>query len=100
VRFTPRDEEFRAEVSAWLNANLTGEFGPTLLACGELAMEVPGAWSMVARGAPHDPDEWQRLFLSSRAETIYGGSEEIQHDIIATRALGLRREQPPGRERR
>src|SRR5262249_43902280 len=26
VRFTPQDEEFRAEVREWLNANLTGEF--------------------------------------------------------------------------
>jgi alkylation response protein AidB-like acyl-CoA dehydrogenase len=26
VRFTPQDEEFRAEVRAWLEANLTGEF--------------------------------------------------------------------------
>jgi hypothetical protein len=26
VRFTPQDEEFRAEVRAWLDANLTGEF--------------------------------------------------------------------------
>ena len=36
-------------------------------------------------------DRWQRLFLFSRADTIYGGSDEIQHDIIATRALGLPR---------
>ena len=26
MRFTPQDEEFRAEVRDWLNANLTGEF--------------------------------------------------------------------------
>jgi len=26
VRFTPQDEEFRAEVRAWLDANLTGPF--------------------------------------------------------------------------
>ena len=34
-------------------------------------------------------DAWQRLFLFSRAETIYGGSDEIQRNIIAARALGL-----------
>ena len=28
-------------------------------------------------------DRWQRLFLFSRADTIYGGSDEIQHNIIA-----------------
>jgi len=26
VRFTPQDEQFRAEVRAWLDANLAGEF--------------------------------------------------------------------------
>jgi alkylation response protein AidB-like acyl-CoA dehydrogenase len=62
-------------------------------AFGELAMEVLGAPSMVARGAPYDLDEWQRLYLFSRADTIYGGSDEIQHTIIATRALGLPRQE-------
>ncbi len=59
---------------------------------GELAMEVLGARSMVARGAPYDLDDWQRLFLFSRADTIYGGSDEIQRGIIAERALGLPRQ--------
>ncbi len=59
---------------------------------GELAMEVLGAPSMVARGAPYDLSDWQRLFLFSRADTIYGGSDEIQRTIIAERALGLPRQ--------
>ena len=59
---------------------------------GELAMEVHGASAMVARGAPYDLDDWQRLFLFSRADTIYGGSDEIQRTIIAERALGLPRQ--------
>ena len=58
---------------------------------GELAMDVQGTPSMVARGEPYDLDEWQRLFLFSRADTIYGGSDEIQRNIIASRALGLPR---------
>ena len=62
---------------------------------GELAMEVLGAPSMIARGAPYDLDGWQRLFLFSRADTIYGGSDEIQRNIIATRALGLPRQERP-----
>jgi alkylation response protein AidB-like acyl-CoA dehydrogenase len=61
---------------------------------GELAMDVQGAPSMVARGAPYDLDDWQRLFLFSRADTIYGGSDEIQRTIIAERALGLPRQAP------
>jgi alkylation response protein AidB-like acyl-CoA dehydrogenase len=57
---------------------------------GELAMEVKGASSMVT--PPGDFDEWQRMFLFTRADTIYGGSDEIQRNIIAERTLGLPRE--------
>src|ERR1700757_671850 len=57
---------------------------------GELAMEVMGKAGMVAPDG--DFDEWQRLFLFSRADTIYGGSNEIQRNIIAERVLGLPRE--------
>ena len=55
-------------------------------ALGELAMDVLGAPSLTG------DDEWHRLFLFGRAETIYGGSDEIQRNIIAARALGLPRE--------
>jgi alkylation response protein AidB-like acyl-CoA dehydrogenase len=54
---------------------------------GELAMRVVGARSMVE--GTDGPDDWQRLFLFSRADTIYGGSDEIQRNIIAERVLGL-----------
>jgi alkylation response protein AidB-like acyl-CoA dehydrogenase len=57
---------------------------------GELAMEVLGAAGMVTDGSTLS--EWQRLFLFSRADTIYGGSNEIQRNIIAERVLGLPRE--------
>jgi len=56
---------------------------------GELAMLVQGAAATVT---PDDGlDELQRLFLFTRADTIYGGSDEIQRNIIATRMLGLPR---------
>lgn len=66
---------------------------------GELAVEVrgavatagPGHWS---QGTPYELglDEEQRLFLFTRADTIYGGSDEIQRNIIAERVLGLPKE--------
>ncbi|MFI5807087.1 acyl-CoA dehydrogenase family protein [Streptomyces sp. NPDC051561] len=59
---------------------------------GELAMEVRGAASLVAESAPYELDDWQRLFLFSRADTLYAGSDEIQRNIIAERELGLPRE--------
>ncbi|MGW3468422.1 acyl-CoA dehydrogenase family protein [Saccharopolyspora sp. NPDC000995] len=62
---------------------------------GELAMRVRGARSLVAEAAPYELDEWQRLFLFSRADTIYGGSDEIERNIIAERVLGLPREARP-----
>jgi len=59
---------------------------------GELAMQVQGPASMLAQAPPYDLDDWQRLYLFSRADTIYGGSQEIQLGIIAERALGLPRQ--------
>jgi alkylation response protein AidB-like acyl-CoA dehydrogenase len=58
---------------------------------GELAMEVCGARSLTA-AEPYDLDRWQNLFLFSRADTLYGGSDEIQRNILAERVLGLPRE--------
>ncbi|MET0132882.1 MAG: acyl-CoA dehydrogenase family protein [Kibdelosporangium sp.] len=60
---------------------------------GELAMDVCGPASMIAQDG--ELDEWQRLFLFSRADTIYGGSDEIQRNIIAERILGLPKEPRP-----
>ncbi len=62
---------------------------------GELAMQVAGASSLVAAAPPYDLDHWQRLFLFTRADTIYGGSNEIQRNIISERVLGLPREPKP-----
>jgi alkylation response protein AidB-like acyl-CoA dehydrogenase len=58
---------------------------------GELAMQVAGADGLTA-APPYELDAWQRLFLFSRADTIYGGSDEIQRNILAERVLGLPRE--------
>ncbi|WP_338603197.1 acyl-CoA dehydrogenase family protein [Saccharopolyspora sp. SCSIO 74807] len=60
---------------------------------GELAVEVAGACGLVAPDG--ELDERQRLFLFTRADTIYGGSDEIQRNIIAERVLGLPKEARP-----
>ncbi|MBV8862403.1 MAG: acyl-CoA dehydrogenase family protein [Mycobacterium sp.] len=57
---------------------------------GEIAMDVQAKAGMVLSSG--DIDEWQRLYLFTRADTIYGGSNEIQRNIIAERVLGLPRE--------
>ncbi|GAW48161.1 acyl-CoA dehydrogenase domain-containing protein [Nocardioides sp. PD653] len=60
---------------------------------GEVAMDVAGPAGLTARpGSAYDLDPWQRLFLFSRADTIYGGSDEVQRTILAERVLGLPRE--------
>jgi alkylation response protein AidB-like acyl-CoA dehydrogenase len=56
---------------------------------GELAIDVMGPAGVVTEGFPYELDEFQRTFLFSRSETIYGGSNEIQKNIIGERVLGL-----------
>jgi alkylation response protein AidB-like acyl-CoA dehydrogenase len=57
---------------------------------GELAIDVVGAEATLT-GDGYDLTDAQRLFLYTRADTIYGGTNEIQRDVIAHRLLGLPR---------
>ncbi|WP_329251888.1 acyl-CoA dehydrogenase family protein [Streptomyces sp. NBC_01478] len=64
---------------------------------GELAMQVRGAAAAVGPvdwtpSLSYELDVFQHLFLFSRADTIYGGSDQVQRTIIAERVLGLPRE--------
>ncbi|MHB9879352.1 acyl-CoA dehydrogenase family protein [Pacificimonas sp. ICDLI1SI03] len=60
---------------------------------GDLAMDVQGLTGEIGM-----PDEDYRfgkltqLYLSSRADTIYAGTSQIQRNLIAERGLGLPRE--------
>ncbi|MEU6712672.1 acyl-CoA dehydrogenase family protein [Nonomuraea sp. NPDC046802] len=56
---------------------------------GELAQAVQGRAGLVEEAG--ELNELQRLYLFSRADTIYAGSSEIQRNIIAERTLGLPR---------
>ncbi|NDK88105.1 acyl-CoA dehydrogenase [Gordonia desulfuricans] len=105
----------RAHAHRTLDGDITSEAGAASVAkllwanwhrdLGELAVAVSGAASLIgpdatAEGVPNDLtrpdhvelDQWQRLFLFTRADTIYGGSNEVQRNIIAERVLGLPRE--------
>lgn len=71
----------------------------------ELAMDILGADGLVRSGesavstlgpdplgAPNTTAAWVTKYLVARAETIYGGSAQIQRNTIAERLLGLPRE--------
>ena len=60
-------------------------WGPLYRRIGELAMAVLGAGALV-------DSEFHSLFLFTRSTTIYGGSDEIQRNIIGEQVLGLPRE--------
>ncbi|WP_239375374.1 acyl-CoA dehydrogenase family protein [Frankia sp. Cj5] len=58
---------------------------------GELLMDATGAGSMLV-GDHYKLSLFQASFLNSRAETIYGGAVEIQHNILGEQVLGLPKE--------
>jgi len=62
---------------------------------GKLAMDVLGPDSEFAEGDSYQLSRLQRMYLFSRADTIYAGSNEIQRNIISERALGMPREPRP-----
>ncbi len=59
---------------------------------GKLAMDVLGPEAEIADAAPYELSALQRLFLFTRSDTIYAGTNQIQRNIIGERALGLPRE--------
>jgi alkylation response protein AidB-like acyl-CoA dehydrogenase len=55
-----------------------------------LAIELRGMHSFASDGSGHD-DPWVHLWIWSAAQTIYGGTSEIQRNIVGERMLGLPR---------
>jgi hypothetical protein len=62
---------------------------------GELALDVLGADATVV-GEGYRLDRWQADFFGSRSSTIWGGTAEIQRNIVGERVLGLPREPSTG----
>ncbi|MGH7392373.1 MAG: acyl-CoA dehydrogenase family protein [Candidatus Rokuibacteriota bacterium] len=57
----------------------------------ELAMEIEGPYAQLMRGSDWAVEGavWQYTFLRSRANSIEGGTTEVQKNIIGERLLGL-----------
>lgn len=59
---------------------------------GELAMDVLGPEAEILEGGPYALTRLQSMYLFVRSDTIYGGTNEIQKNIIAERGLGMPKE--------
>ncbi len=59
---------------------------------GELAMDVLGPECEILEDGPYQLTRLQSMYLFVRSDTIYGGTNQIQRNIIAERGLGMPRE--------
>jgi alkylation response protein AidB-like acyl-CoA dehydrogenase len=93
LRTLPMLERGRLDPATSIHKLFWAQFHQAL---GELAIDVLGAGGIAAAGdvpaGTYDPPPLVRTFLYSRADTIYGGSNEIQRNVIGEQALGLPRE--------
>ncbi|HZT67753.1 MAG TPA: acyl-CoA dehydrogenase family protein [Acidimicrobiales bacterium] len=65
---------------------------------GEVAMNILGPAAMIRpEGDGYRLDKWQQTFLQSRSGTIWGGTAQVQRNIVGERVLGLPKE--PGAEK-
>ncbi len=68
---------------------------------GEVALDVMGMDATIfpeQRDEEYRPGKWQQTFLVSRSETIWGGTAQVQRNIVGERVLGLPKE--PGVEKK
>ena len=62
---------------------------------GEIVMNIRGADSMVmpsTEPGAYAPDRWTTNFLATRSVTIWGGTAQVQRNIVGERVLGLPKE--------
>jgi alkylation response protein AidB-like acyl-CoA dehydrogenase len=59
----------------------------------DLSLALAGPDGLVMSGSPRSVagGEWLRQYFMSRAASIYGGTQDIQRNIIAERVFGLPR---------
>lgn len=67
------------------------QWAETNQALQQLAVDIQGARGQLYHGEPSAADDayWQYGFLRARANSIEGGTSEIQRNIIAERVLGM-----------
>jgi alkylation response protein AidB-like acyl-CoA dehydrogenase len=65
-----------SEYQQWMTAQAINLLGPESLIVGD----------------DYQLNRWQQAFLTARSDTIWGGTAEIQRNILAERVLGLPRE--------
>jgi alkylation response protein AidB-like acyl-CoA dehydrogenase len=59
------------------------------------AEQAVGHAALAVGGAGHggvgdgDDDTWLQVYLYSRAQSVMGGTSQIQRNLVATRILGL-----------
>lgn len=64
-----------------------------------LVMNMRGAEAMIMPDQAADgyePDQWQMSWLTNRSHTIWGGTAQVQRNIVGERVLGLPKEPVPG----
>ena len=68
-----------------------GSFTPVLATAEQAVFDLvaAGLASEVVLGDDPESEQWRSQFMYSRAATIYGGSAEIQRNIVARRLLDL-----------
>jgi alkylation response protein AidB-like acyl-CoA dehydrogenase len=61
----------------------------------EIAMDLLGPDALVV-GPGYELGPWQEEFMVTRSHTIWGGTAEVQRNIVAERVLGLPKDPAPG----
>ena len=78
-----------------------GKLGQTRIVklAARLGVDILGPAGQLAGADGVDGGAYNEAFVFSPASSIYGGSDEIQRNIVAERSLGLPREPAPDRDR-